>query len=66
MYKSLVGTIMTIFAFATVTTYAVYKWDILTSRSQSSIMTTIEESYFADKETSLSRDDGFKLAFALV
>ena len=66
MYKSLVGTLMTVFALTTVTSYAVYKWDILTSRSQSSIMTTTEESYFTDKETSLSIDDGFKLAFALV
>ena len=65
MYKSLVGTIMTLIAVTTVVGYAIYKWNILRTNTQASISTTVEENYFADKNATLTEQDGFKIAFSL-
>ena len=63
-YKSIVGSICTIFVMTMVLIYAVYKFENLVAKDESRVQISIENSYFNETEI-FSSKRGFNMAFGL-
>lgn len=63
MYKSLIGSILTIVAVTIVALYAIYKWDLLLSQEETFVQTDIEEGGASLEE--FSREQGLNFAVGI-
>lgn len=63
-YKSIVGSICTIFILTIVFAYAIYKFDLLIQKEEARVQRSTEEEYF-DSNFNYTKEQGFNVAFAL-
>ena len=63
-YKSILGSMCTVFIISIVLIYAVYKYQLLIDKEESRLQKTLEENYF-DETHAFSTAQGFNVAFAL-
>ena len=63
-YKSLVGSICTIFTLSIVFAYAIYKFELLIQKEEARVQRSVEEEFY-DGNFTYTREEGFNVAFAL-
>lgn len=63
-YKSILGSMCTVFIISVVLIYAVYKYQLLIDKEESRVQKTLEENYF-DEDHTFSTTQGFNVAFSL-
>lgn len=63
-YKSILGSMCTVFILSIVLIYAIYKYELLVDKEESRIQKTLQENYFGE-DTKFTSTDGFNVAFAL-
>ena len=63
-YKSIIGSLCTIFILSIVLVYAIYKFELLVAKDESRLQTTVEESYY-DETYTFSSSQGFNMAFGI-
>lgn len=63
-YKSIVGSICTVFILSVVFIYAVYKFQLLIDKDESRIQKVLIENFF-DETKYLSQSEGFNLAYGI-
>ena len=63
-YKSIVGSLCTVFILSIVLIYAIYKLELLIAKEEARIQSNVEDFYY-DSSFSVDRERGFNMAFSL-
>ena len=64
-YKSLIGSVMTLLTIITVALYAVYKWQLLVDKEETSLTLKIKENYYDTRQHVFDQDSGFNIALGI-